>query len=88
MVVDIFSALCAYPLDTVRRSMMMMSGRQDKLYTTSLGAFKHIWAEGGMKLMYKGAYMNSIRAIGSALVLVLYDEIKHVVFPDMGGSGH
>ena len=88
LTVDIFSALCAYPLDTVRRSLMMMSGRDVKLYTTSLGAFQHIWKEGGLKLLYKGAYMNSIRAIGSALVLVLYDEIKHAFLPNMGGSGH
>ena len=45
LTVDIFSALCAYPLDTVRRSMMMMSGRKDKLYTTSAACFSHIWKE-------------------------------------------
>ena len=38
--------------------------------------------QGGMRLMYKGAYMNSIRAVGSALVLVLYDEIKHAFIPE------
>ena len=43
---------------------MMMSGRKDKLYTTSWACFQHIWREGGIKLVYKGAGMNSIRAIG------------------------
>lgn len=38
--------------------------------------------------MYKGAYMNSIRAIGSALVLVLYDELKFILIPDAKSSGH
>ena len=50
--VDIFSAMIAYPLDTVRRSMMMMSGRKDKLYTNSFQAFSHIWKEGGIKYAY------------------------------------
>ncbi len=42
----------------------MMSGRKDKLYTTSAQCFSHIWKEGGIRLLYKGAGMNSIRAIG------------------------
>lgn len=69
--------------------MMMMSGRPDKLYTTSYGCFQHVMKEGGVKLLYKGAFANSVRAIGSALVLVIYDELKHVLFPDAkGGGGH
>lgn len=75
--IDIFSAMCAYPLDTVRRNMMMMSGQKEKKFTSSLGCFKHIYQEQGVSGFYKGALMNSFRAIGSALVLVLYDEIKH-----------
>jgi hypothetical protein len=33
-------------------------------------------------------FANSVRAIGSALVLVIYDEMKHVLFPDAKSSGH
>ena len=40
------------------------------------------------RLLYKGAFMNSVRAVGSALVLVLYDEIKHIFLPDLKSSGH
>lgn len=77
--IDIFSALAAYPLDTVRRSMMMMSGRKDKLYTNSLQCAKYIINNSGMPGLYKGALTNCIRAIGSALVLVIYDELKRTV---------
>jgi solute carrier family 25 (adenine nucleotide translocator) protein 4/5/6/31 len=88
LTIDIFSAVVAYPLDTVRRNMMMMSGRADKTYTTSLGCFKHIMATGGVQLLYKGVFANSVRAIGSALVLVIYDELKHFFLPDAKSSGH
>lgn len=77
--IDILSSLCAYPLDTIRRSMMMMSGRTDKPYTSSLGCARHIMKNNGVAGFYKGAFTNSIRAIGSALVLVLYDKIKVMV---------
>jgi hypothetical protein len=53
------------------------SGLEVKKYTTSLGCFKHIMGEGGVKLLYKGAFANSVRAIGSALVLIIYDELKY-----------
>jgi solute carrier family 25 (adenine nucleotide translocator) protein 4/5/6/31 len=53
LTIDIFSAVVAYPLDTVRRNMMMMSGRADKTYTTSLGCLQHILKTGGVKLLYK-----------------------------------
>jgi len=86
--IDIFSAYCAYPLDTVRRSMMMQSGRKEKLYTNSFQCFSHIWKEGGIRLIYKGAGMNSIRAIGSAMVLIIYDELKHILLPNAKSGGH
>jgi len=76
--IDVFSALCAYPLDTVRRSMMMMSGRQEKLYTNSFQCFRHIVKNDGFAALYKGAFTNSVRAFGSALVLILYDELSYL----------
>lgn len=78
LTIDIFSAMLAYPLDTVRRSMMMQSGRKDALFTNAVGCFRHIMATQGTAGFYKGAMMNNIRAIGSALVLIIYDELKGV----------
>jgi solute carrier family 25 (adenine nucleotide translocator) protein 4/5/6/31 len=78
LTIDIFSAMLAYPLDTIRRSLMMQSGRgkETLLFNNSLGCLKHIMAKDGIHGLYKGALMNNVRAIGSALVLVIYDELK------------
>jgi solute carrier family 25 (adenine nucleotide translocator) protein 4/5/6/31 len=76
--VDIFASLCAYPLDTIRRSLMMQSGKPEgeRLYRTTMECGRVIWREQGFRGLYKGAYTNSIRAFGSALVLVVFSEIK------------
>eukprot|EP00729_Bicosta_minor_P005912 gene5912-34596_t len=79
MFVDISAAVFAYPLDTVRRRLMMQSGRAaaDVQYTSAIGAFKHIIKnEGGAIALYKGVFANNVRAIASAMVLVIYDEMK------------
>ena len=74
--IDIFAAMSAYPLDTIRRNMMMQSNRKEVLFTNSMGCLKHLIAKDGPMSLYKGALMNNIRAIGSAMVLVIYDELK------------
>ena len=82
MGVDISAAVLAYPLDTVRRRLMMQSGKAagEVQYTSALGCVRHIVRhEGGVLALYKGCFANNVRAIASALVLVLYDEIKKSV---------
>eukprot|EP01012_Entosiphon_sulcatum_P037951 TRINITY_DN4894_c0_g1_i1.p1 TRINITY_DN4894_c0_g1~~TRINITY_DN4894_c0_g1_i1.p1 ORF type:complete len:301 (-),score=43.60 TRINITY_DN4894_c0_g1_i1:9-911(-) len=88
LTVDIGSSLVAYPFDTVRRRMMMQSGRKadQVLYTNSLACARKILADEGFSGMYKGAGMNSIRAIASALVLVIYDEFKHAMGGPVGSK--
>ena len=88
LLVDIFSAMVAYPLDTIRRSLMMMSGRQEKLYTNSLQCVRYLVKQGGVPALYKGATTNNIRAIGSALVLVIYDELKKKFLPGDHAKKH
>jgi solute carrier family 25 (adenine nucleotide translocator) protein 4/5/6/31 len=80
--VDISAACMAYPLDTIRRRLMMQAGRpaEEVQYRTSLGALQHILKhEGGVGALYKGVFANNIRAIASALVLVLYDESRKYI---------
>lgn len=77
--VDIAAATFAYPIDTIRRRLMMQSGKAaaDVQYTTMGGCVSHIMKnEGGVGAFYKGCFANNTRAIASALVLVLYDELK------------
>merc|ERR1711992_31530 len=64
----------AYPFDTVRRRLMMMSGEQEKMYKGTLDYWKKIAQDEGMKGFFKGNFTNVLRSIGCALVLVGYDE--------------
>ena len=79
--VDICAAMSAYPLDTIRRNMMMQSNRGagEVLFTNSFGCLKHLVKKDGVRGLYKGALMNNIRAVGSAAVLVIYDELKSML---------
>ncbi|KAE9553646.1 hypothetical protein FO519_003147 [Halicephalobus sp. NKZ332] len=74
------AGLICYPWDTVRRRMMMQSGREDVLYKNTLDCWKRIYLdEGGTRGFFKGAGSNVLRGMGSALVLAFYSEItKHL----------
>jgi len=68
------SVTVAYPFDTVRRRLMMMSGEQEKMYKGTMDCWKKIMKDEGMKGFFKGNFTNVLRSIGCALVLVGYDE--------------
>mmetsp|Transcript_21137 Transcript_21137/g.68174 ORF Transcript_21137/g.68174 Transcript_21137/m.68174 type:complete len:306 (+) Transcript_21137:102-1019(+) len=76
------AALCAayasYPFDTVRRRLQMQSEKpkEDWVYKGTLDCFGKIMANEGTGALFKGAGANALRTVGSALVLVLYGEIK------------
>jgi len=70
------AGIISYPFDTVRRRMMMQSGRADKLYKNTIDCWGKIYKQEGGKAFFKGAFSNVLRGTGGALVLVLYDEIK------------
>uniref|UniRef100_A0A0N4Z2M4 ADP/ATP translocase n=1 Tax=Parastrongyloides trichosuri TaxID=131310 RepID=A0A0N4Z2M4_PARTI len=75
-VVTVGSGILSYPWDTVRRRMMMQSGRKDILYKNTLDCARKIIANEGMSAMFKGALSNVFRGTGGALVLAIYDEIQ------------
>ena len=65
--------------ETGRTAADITRGRRDKIRGV-LRTFGHIVRhEGGVLALYKGCFANNVRAIASALVLVLYDEIKKYV---------
>ncbi|KAI6228326.1 ADP/ATP translocase [Aphelenchoides besseyi] len=78
-VVTISSGVLSYPWDTVRRRMMMQSGRKDVLYKNTLDCAMKIVKNEGMSAMFKGALSNVFRGTGGALVLALYDEIQKFI---------
>jgi len=85
-VVTGISGLLSYPLDTVRRRLMMQSGRADVMYTGTLDCFSKIYQKEGGKAFFKGALSNIIRGAGGSLVLVLYDEFQRIFNPNAKSS--
>ena len=71
------SVTVAYPFDTVRRRLMMMSGegQGEKMYKGTMDCWRKIAKDEGTKAFFKGNFTNVLRSIGCALVLVLYDEL-------------
>ncbi|GAU12673.1 hypothetical protein TSUD_121650 [Trifolium subterraneum] len=80
------AGLASYPIDTVRRRMMMTSGEAVK-YKSSLDAFKQILKNEGAKSLFKGAGANILRAVAGAGVLAGYDKLQVIVFGKKYGSG-
>jgi len=78
-------AICAgyasYPFDTIRRRLQMQSEKPKEqwLYKGTAHCFTKILKDEGPTAMFKGAGANALRTVGSALVLVLYDQIKTVM---------
>jgi solute carrier family 25 (adenine nucleotide translocator) protein 4/5/6/31 len=74
------AGIVSYPFDTVRRRMMMQSGRKEKIYKNTIDCWVKIGKSEGRMGFFKGAFSNVLRGTGGALVLVLYDEIKDFLF--------
>jgi solute carrier family 25 (adenine nucleotide translocator) protein 4/5/6/31 len=67
-VVTTVSGITSYPFDTVRRRMMMQSGRAkaDIMYKNTLDCWVKIGKNEGPKAFFKGAYSNNQRGTGGA----------------------
>ena len=78
--VAIASGYASYPFDTVRRRLQMQSEKppSDWLYKSTSDCFSKIMKEEGLGAFFKGAGANALRTVGSALVLVMYDQLKTV----------
>ncbi|XP_047491083.1 ADP/ATP translocase 3-like [Penaeus chinensis] len=87
--VTTISGIISYPFDTVRRRMMMQSGRKgaDIMYKNTIDCWKKIAKNEGSSAFFKGAFSNVLRGTGGALVLVLYDEIQIVLFGSASKGG-
>ena len=84
--VTVGAGLASYPIDTIRRRMMMTSGAAVK-YDGSIDCARKILADEGIKSFFKGAGANVLRGIAGALVLTLYDRLQLIVFGKKFGSG-
>jgi len=81
--VTVVSGITSYPFDTVRRRMMMQSGRKggDIMYKNTLDCWVKIAKNEGTGAFFKGALSNVFRGTGGALVLAFYDEIQKYIKP-------
>jgi len=84
--ITIGAGLASYPIDTVRRRMMMTSGQAEK-YRSSVHAFQVIVAKEGVPSLFKGAGANILRAVAGAGVLAGYDQLQIIVFGKKFGDG-
>jgi len=86
--VTVVAGLLSYPLDTIRRRMMMTSGSAVH-YKSMFDAGSQIIAKEGTKSLFKGAAANILRGVAGAGVLSLYDQLQVLMFGKVysGGSG-
>jgi len=82
------AGIASYPLDTIRRRMMMTSGEAVK-YKSSLDAATQIIKAEGVASLFKGAGANILRGVAGAGVLSIYDQVQLLMFGKKfkGGSG-
>ena len=75
--VTVSAGLMSYPIDTIRRRMMMTSGQAVK-YNGSIDCFMKIMKNEGFMSMMKGAGANILRGIAGAGVLSGFDKFVQV----------
>jgi len=75
--VTVTAGLMSYPIDTIRRRMMMTSGEAVK-YSGSLDCTMQILKAEGVPSFFKGAGANILRGMAGAGVLAGFDKLKAV----------
>ncbi|RCK65026.1 ADP,ATP carrier protein 2 [Candida viswanathii] len=78
-VVTTGASTASYPLDTVRRRMMMTSGQAVK-YDGALDCFRKVVAAEGVGSLFKGCGANILRGVAGAGVISLYDQLQVILF--------
>jgi solute carrier family 25 (adenine nucleotide translocator) protein 4/5/6/31 len=71
------AGIASYPIDTVRRRMMMTSGEAVK-YKSSIDCAKQVMQKEGVQAFFKGCGANILRGVAGAGVLSGFDKIKEV----------
>jgi len=84
--VTVLAGLASYPIDTVRRRMMMTSGEAVK-YNGSIHCATEILKNEKIGSFFKGAGANILRGIAGALVISGYDRLQLIFFGKKFGDG-
>ncbi|OMJ69973.1 hypothetical protein SteCoe_32171 [Stentor coeruleus] len=74
----IFLRFITYPLDTIRRKMMMQSGRNNMLYDNTIDCIAKIYMkEGGIKGFFRGVGCNFFNGIAGSLFIAFMMTSKN-----------
>ncbi|CAJ1952296.1 unnamed protein product [Cylindrotheca closterium] len=78
--VSMLASTAHYPLDSVRRRLMMQSDmpKEKRLYKNARHCLVKIYQDEGIAGYYRGLGTNYIRSVGAALLLVSYDYCKEL----------
>ena len=77
-VTTLVGTIC-YPIDTIKRRMMMQGDKSVAVYRSGFHCFISIIKREGPVGLFHGLSVNLFRGIFGALLLVAYDGIKPVV---------
>jgi len=80
--VSIVAGSACYPIDSVRRRLMMQAGlpKASRIYYNSIDCFQKVWKAEGMKGFYLGIGPNIFRSFGGSVLLVGYDVFKGMIY--------
>jgi solute carrier family 25 (adenine nucleotide translocator) protein 4/5/6/31 len=86
-VVTVVAGLASYPIDTIRRRMMMTSGGdKSQMYKGSIDCGIQILKGEGFMAFMKGSGANILRGVAGAGVLAGFDELKKFYALQMYGT--
>jgi len=85
----IAAGYASYPFDTVRRRLQMQSEKPKEqwVYRGTADCFSKVVKDEGPRALFKGAGANALRTVGSALVLVFYDQLQGMLGVNIGAGG-
>jgi solute carrier family 25 (adenine nucleotide translocator) protein 4/5/6/31 len=80
--VSIVAGTACYPIDSVRRRLMMQAGipKERRMYYNSFDCFRKVWKMEGIKGFYLGIGPNIFRSFGGSVLLVGYDLFKGMIY--------
>jgi solute carrier family 25 (adenine nucleotide translocator) protein 4/5/6/31 len=80
-VVSLSAAAIMYPVDSVRRRLMMQAGvpKEERLYRNSFQCVAVVLRNEGLRGFYLGLGPNLVRSLGGAILLVGYDMFKVIL---------
>ena len=63
----------SYPGDTIKRKLFMQASKEEKEYFGIVDCARKVVQKDGIGGLWKGAYSNILRGIGSSMCRIFYD---------------